>query len=212
MARNAHYRTPRKRPVTLGSLSLAGAFSPADAVYPTDPVTILLSNFPPSPRLGATRILERASATRRRGGPASIVAYLGAAAFAAAAAWYTLAARAVTVAAAPRLGPHIPLLRREHIYYRWLVTTLPQERFYTAIAIAGFLCLAGVAAFALDWLGRDRIAARAGSFLAAAGTAAWIAGSLLQLGGHRAVGLMATHANPLQATNSIAFTTRTGRG
>jgi hypothetical protein len=35
------------------------------------------------------------------------------------------------------------LLRREHIYYRWLVTTLPQERFYTAIAIAGFLCLAG---------------------------------------------------------------------
>ena len=29
---------------------------------------------------------------------------------------------------------------------------------------------------------------------------------MLQLGGHRAVGLMATHANPLQATNSIAFT------
>jgi hypothetical protein len=28
----------------------------------------------------------------------------------------------------------------------------------------------------------------------------------VQLGGHRAVGLMATHTNPIQTTNSIAFT------
>jgi hypothetical protein len=36
------------------SLSLSGIFSATDAVYPSDPVTILLSNFPPSPCLAAT--------------------------------------------------------------------------------------------------------------------------------------------------------------
>jgi hypothetical protein len=91
----------------------------------------------------ASQVLERVPATRRRPHRASLMAAVGAAAFAAAAVWYTLAVRGVTVAAAPRFGPHISLLRSEHIYYRWLVTTLPQERFYIAIAIAGFLCLAG---------------------------------------------------------------------
>jgi hypothetical protein len=36
------------------ALSLAGTFSPADAVYPSASVTILLSNYPPSPCLAAT--------------------------------------------------------------------------------------------------------------------------------------------------------------
>jgi hypothetical protein len=45
--------------------------------------------------------------------------------------------------------------------------------------------------------------------LVAAGSLLWIAGSVLALGGHRAVGLMATHANPIQTTNSIAFTVDT---
>jgi hypothetical protein len=93
-----------------------------------------------------------------------------------------------------------------HIYYRWLVTTLPQERYYTAIAIAGFLCLAASAFSVRDRLGRDRAPARIGAGLVGAGSLLWIAGSVLELGGHRAVGLMATHANPIQVTNSIAFT------
>jgi hypothetical protein len=100
----------------------------------------------------------------------------------------------------------MPLVQREHIYYRWLLTTLPQERLYTSIAIAGFLCLAGTAASARDLLGRGRAAARIGAFLVGAGALLWVTGNVFQLGGHRAVGLMATHANPIQATNSIAFT------
>ena len=36
------------------ALSLAGTVSPTDAVYPSAPVTILLSNYPPSPCLAAT--------------------------------------------------------------------------------------------------------------------------------------------------------------
>ena len=153
----------------------------------------------------ATQMIGRAPATSRAG-PADVVAWLGAAAFAASATWYTLAARGVTIAAAPRLEPPMPLPLREHIYYRWLVTTLPQERYYTAIAIAAFLCLAASAFFARDLLGRDRAPARIGAGLAGSGSLLWIAGSVLELGGHRAVGLMATHANPIQTTNSIAFT------
>ena len=33
-----------------------------------------------------------------------------------------------------------------------------------------------------------------------------MAGSLVQIGGHRAVGLMAGHSNPIGAVNAIAFT------
>jgi hypothetical protein len=39
------------------------------------------------------------------------------------------------------------------IYYRWLVKTLPQERYCTSIAIAGFLCLAATAVFLRNLLG-----------------------------------------------------------
>jgi hypothetical protein len=144
--------------------------------------------------------------TRIPAATSGVVASVGAAAFVIAAAWYTLATRGVTVASAPQFGPGVPVDQREHIYYRWLVTTLPQERLYTSIAIVGFLCLAGTAAFARDRLGRDSIVARIGAFLVAAGALTWVAGSVFQLGGHRAVGLMATHGNPIQTTNSIAFT------
>jgi hypothetical protein len=148
----------------------------------------------------AGRVRARATA-----GPA-VVGYLGAAAFAVAAAWYGLATQGVTVASAPAVGRDVGARQGLHIYYHWMITTLPQERVYTSVGIAAFLCLAAVAALARDWLGRDRLPARSGAFLVAAGAILWIAGSAIQLGGHRAVGLMATHANPIETVNSIAFT------
>jgi hypothetical protein len=57
-----------------------------------------------------------------------------------------------------------------------------------------------------DLLTRDRALARIGALTSGAGALLWITGSVVQLGGHRAVGLMATHTNPFQTTNSIAFT------
>ena len=54
-----------------------------------------------------------------------------------------------------------------HIYYRWQVTTLPQERYYTSIAIAAFLCLAVAATFVQDLLGRDHALARIGALTSA---------------------------------------------
>ncbi len=55
-------------------------------------------------------------------------------------------------------------------------------------------------------LARGRALTTAGVALVGAGAATWVTGSILELGGHRAVGLMATHTNPIQTTNSIAFT------
>ena len=153
-----------------------------------------------------TQTIERVRATHAAGGPATAVAYAGAAAFAIAAGWFWLATKNVTVAPPPRIGPHVAPLQAMRIYYRWQVTTLPQERYYISIAIAGFLCLAVAAIYLRAKVGRDRPLAGTGALLVGAGAATWITGSVLQLGGHRAVGLMATHTNPIQTTNSIAFT------
>jgi hypothetical protein len=152
-----------------------------------------------------TQTAERVQAGNTAG-PATVVAYAGAAAFVIAGVWFWLAAKGVSVARAPRVGAGEPSQQAMRIYYRWLVTTLPQERYYTAIAIAAFLCLAASAFLVRDLLGRDRAPARIAAGLTGAGSLLWIAGSVLELGGHRAVGLMATHANPIQTTNSIAFT------
>jgi hypothetical protein len=152
-----------------------------------------------------TQTIERVR-TRRVIDPASIVAYLGAAALVIAAAWYGLAVKGVTVTLAPQPAANASAPAWLHTYYRWLATTLPQERLYTSIAIAGFVCLAVVAAYVRDLLGRGHALTRAGAFALWSGVALWITGSVVQLGGHRAVGLMATHTNPIQTTNSIAFT------
>ena len=89
------------------------------------------------------------------------------------------------------------------------MTTLPQERLDAGIAIAGFLCLVPLAAFARDLLGRHRVLARIGAMALSTGALLWVAGNVLQLGGHRAVGLMATHRNPAETVNAILFTVDT---
>ena len=152
-----------------------------------------------------TQTIER-QRTNRAAGPPSVVAFAGAAAFVIAATWFWLASKGVTVAAVPQIGRDVAPQQGMRIYYHWQATTLTQERYYTSLAIAGFLCLAAATAYVRDLLGSDHPPARIGSLLVGAGALLWITGSILQLGGHRAVGLMATHANPIQATNSIAFT------
>jgi len=151
-----------------------------------------------------TQAIERQRTNRTRD-PVSLVAVAGAAALIIAAAWFWLATK-VTVSPAPRFEPGVAPQQAMRTYYRWQATTLAQERYYTSIGIAGFLCLAIAASYVRDRVGRDQPPARIGSVLVGAGALVWLTGSILLLGGHRAVGLMATHANPIQTTNSIAFT------
>jgi hypothetical protein len=153
----------------------------------------------------ATQTVQQMRAVHRTS-TAAAVAYAGAAAFVIAAAWFWLATKGVTVAAAPQSRRGETAVQALRSYYHWQATTLAQERWYTVIAIAGFLCLATVAFAVRDALGHGRALARAGALAIGAGALTWIAGSLVQVGGHRAVGLMAGHSNPITAVNSIAFT------
>jgi hypothetical protein len=152
-----------------------------------------------------TQTFERVQA-RRAAGPATLAAHAAAAAFVIAASWFWLVTRNVTVSPPPRIDPHVPPLQGMRSYYRWQATTLPQERYYTVIAIIGFICLAVAVRYVRDVAPRDRTLATTGAMLVGAGAATWITGTILELGGHRAVGLMAEHTNPIQTTNSIAFT------
>ncbi|HZD70771.1 MAG TPA: hypothetical protein VFA45_18305 [Actinomycetes bacterium] len=140
---------------------------------------------------------------------AGLVAYVAAAAFVVAAVWYGLAARFITVARPPAFNPDAPLDAELHRWFNWFVTTIPQERIDAAIAIAGFLCLLPLAAFVRDLLGRDRTLVRIGSQALPAGALLWVAGNVMQVGGHRAVGLMATHRDPIETVNAILFTVDT---
>ncbi len=136
----------------------------------------------------------------------AMTAYLGAAAFAVATAWYALAVLHVTVPAPPQAGRAVPPDQALRGYYHWFAGTLVQERLYLAIAIAGFAAFAAVAWLARQILDADGALAAAGARAITAGATAYGVGTVIFLGGHQAVGLMATHRNPIQATNSIAFT------
>ena len=152
-----------------------------------------------------TQTIERVLA-RRAADPRRLVAYAGAAAFVIAAGWFWLATKNVTVAAPPLIGPHVAPVQGMRIYYSWQATTLPQERYYTVIAIVGFICLATAVSWFRDMVAPGRALASTGAALIGVGAATWISGNILELGGHRAVGLMAARTNPIQTTNSIAFT------
>jgi hypothetical protein len=127
-----------------------------------------------------------------------IAGWVGAVAFAVSGVWFGAIAWHVSVAEPP--APAAGLVA----YYTWLATTLQQERLDTALAIVGFASVIVLARLIAAHDGNDR--SRAGTALLTLGSALWIVGNILQLGGHRAVGLMATHANPIQTTNSLAFT------
>ncbi|HEY5985109.1 MAG TPA: hypothetical protein VIV12_01820, partial [Streptosporangiaceae bacterium] len=151
-----------------------------------------------------TQTTERVR-TQIRATPAGAVAYVGAAALAIAAVGNTLVSKAITVAPAPPITPKTPLLAGTHAFFRWLLTTYPQERLYTVAAIIGFGCVAATAIFARDMFGRDHTLPRVGAAVVTFGAALWVTGAILQLGGHHAIGLMTTHANPIMAVASISF-------
>src|SRR5215467_5304178 len=127
---------------------------------------------------------------REPDGVASIVLYVAAAAFLVSAIWYALIANHVTVASPPLASPGEPLDSTLHRWYQWFATTLPQERFDTAIALLGMLSLVIVAATLRGRFGRSATLSRIGGYALGLGGIMWTIGDTLQLGGHRAVGLM----------------------
>lgn len=159
--------------------------------------------------MGATSIEERGASRSVLG--AESVAYIGAGAFASAAAWYALAFTGIAVAPRPRFGTDVPLLQRMDIFYRWVVTTLPQERAYTIIAIVGFVCSIATVLALHDRLAGASAMGSVGLLAFVGGAGLWVVGNVAQLGGHAAVGSMVTAADStrLPTLSAIYFTVDT---
>lgn len=152
-----------------------------------------------------TKVFEPAT-VRTEGGERRIpFAWISAAALAIASIWSALIIQGVTQGSAPAPAPAASpdvVLRGQ---WQWFATTLTQERLVTGIAIVGFAMLILATWSIRERLGSSRQDVTAGAVLVSLGSALWIVGNILELGGHRAVGLMAMHDNPIETTNSIAF-------
>jgi hypothetical protein len=119
--------------------------------------------------------------------------------------WYALILEQITVPAAPRdTGSTADAVRA---WYVWQSIVQRQQWVVSVVAVLG---LAGVAVTVARRAGeRPSARHRSAVIAAASGAGAWAAGTLLQIGGQRAVGLMATHSNPIETVNAIAFTVDT---
>jgi hypothetical protein len=155
-------------------------------------------------RLGGTfEALAEGEAVSRAGRP---FAWVAAISLFVAATWFALIDKNVSVGTEPTYDPSLSLSVNLSGYFDWFRTTLVQERIDTSIAILGFASLI-VVGFALrERLGKDDARAAVGALAITIGSMLWIVGNVLQLGGHRAVGLMSGAANPVEAVNSIVFT------
>jgi hypothetical protein len=96
-----------------------------------------------------------------------------------------------------------------HTYYTWYAGTVAQSRVDTVLGMIGVVGLVLAADALRRGIGDRDALTRAGCTGLGAGGIVWVVGQLVAVGGHRAVGLMATHGNPIDGVNSIAFTVDT---
>jgi hypothetical protein len=145
--------------------------------------------------------------TRRTTWPVGLVlGSLAGTALVAAGVWNVLIQAHVTVSAPPHISEQVPPMQTMRIYYTWYAGTVPQERADTIAALIGVTALVVVAVELRRRLASDALG-RGGCTALQAGGLVWLVGALTQLGGHHAVALMATHSNPIQTVNVVAFTT-----
>jgi hypothetical protein len=125
-------------------------------------------------------------------------------------AWNVLIQEHVTVASPPTdAGPTVPPEQAMHTYYTWYAGTVAQSRVDTVLGMIGVVGLVLAADALRRGIGDRDALTRAGCTGLGAGGIVWVVGQLVAVGGHRAVGLMATHGNPIDGVNSIAFTVDT---
>lgn len=135
-----------------------------------------------------------------------VCAWIVTVAFLVASAWYFLLSQQISVADEPTFARDVPFAQMLEGFYDWYVTTLMQERVIILINIIGFLALIGVALALGELLGRERPIAAVAAAVATLGSLLWIVGNMVQIGGHRAVEIMARGGNDLDPVNAISFT------
>ena len=135
-----------------------------------------------------------------------VFAWIFAVAFFVASVWDFLLSQQISVADKPTFARDVPFDQVLEGFYDWYVTTLTQERLNILVNIVGFLALIGVALALREKFGRERPLGVLAAAAATLGSVLWIIGNVVQLGGHRAVEVMARGGNDLDPVNAIAFT------
>lgn len=121
--------------------------------------------------------------------------------------WNALIQEHVTVSSPPSgIGPQVSPQEAMRTYYTWYAGTVGQQRADTVVAMIGVSGLVLLADALRRRTDRTDLLTRAACTAIGAGGLVWLVGALIGIGGHRAVGLMATHGNPIAGVNSIAFT------
>ena len=133
-------------------------------------------------------------------------AWTFAVAFLVATVWYGLLSQQISVSDEPTFARDIPFDQVLEGFYDWYVTTLMQERLDIMVAVVGFLALVGVALALREAFGRERSVGVLGAAAVTLGSVFWIVGNVVQVGGHRAVEVMARGGNDLDPVNAISFT------
>jgi hypothetical protein len=135
-----------------------------------------------------------------------VFAWIFAVSFFVASVWYFLLSQQISVADEPTFARDVPFDQVLEGFYDWYVTTLIQERLLMLVNFVGFLALIGVAQALREVFGRERPVGGLAAAAATLGSVLWIIGNIVQLGGHRAVELMARGGNDLDPVNAISFT------
>lgn len=129
------------------------------------------------------------------------IAIAGAAAFVFAASWAALISFEVVVPGPPaESGADSEAGLRA--YWIWYAGTVPARQATSFVLLIALVALA-VTAARLAAVRLDRAAIAAGAVVA--GALFWAIAACVRLGTDRAVALLATHENPIEPTNSIAF-------
>jgi len=136
----------------------------------------------------------------------TLVAYVSAVVLIAAAVWFALVNRQVTVPSAPTIKPGEPDVVWFRRYYDWWPSTVGQERGYTILAVVGLLGLAWIASVLRPRLGTSASHVGLASAAVSAGAFLWAVAGVLLIGGHHAASDLATHSNPIDPVNSILYT------
>jgi hypothetical protein len=135
-----------------------------------------------------------------------IFAWIFAVAFLVASVWYYLLSEQISVVDEPTFARDVPYDQMLEGFYDWYVTTLTQERLLILVNFVGFFALIGVALALREVFGRDRPFGVLATAATTIGSVFWIVGNVIQLGGHRAVEVMARGGNDLDPVNDISFT------
>jgi hypothetical protein len=131
------------------------------------------------------------------------VALVGAAAFVFAAVWSALVGFEVVVSGPPE-GAGADLEAEMRAYWAWYAGTVPARQATSFTLLIALAALAVVSA-GLAAARPGRVAATAAGVVVA-GALFWAIAACVRLGTDKAIALLATHENPIEPTNSIAFT------